>query len=39
MCPSVLLADRLPQRLGAVDALRPDQAELAAAYRHGPKAG
>jgi hypothetical protein len=32
-CPSILLRDRLPDRLGAVDALRPDQAELAAAYR------
>lgn len=32
-CPSILLQDRLPRRLGAVDALRPDQAATAAAYR------
>ena len=32
-CPSVLLRERLPDRWGAVDALRPDQAEMAAAFR------
>ncbi|WP_066793594.1 phytanoyl-CoA dioxygenase family protein [Sphingomonas soli] len=32
-CPSVLLEDALPERWGAVDALRPDQAEMAAAFR------
>lgn len=31
-CPSVLLGDAVPDRLGAVDALRPDQADLVAAY-------
>jgi ectoine hydroxylase-related dioxygenase (phytanoyl-CoA dioxygenase family) len=33
MCPSVLLQDRLPRSLGAIDALRPDQAQLATAFR------
>jgi len=28
LCPSVLLKDRLPERIGAIDALRPDQAAL-----------
>jgi len=32
-CPSILLQDRLPERLGAIDALRPDQAAMAADYR------
>ncbi|MEP9360030.1 phytanoyl-CoA dioxygenase family protein [Sphingomonas sp. KR3-1] len=32
-CPSVLLQERLPERIGAIDALRPDQAALAAEYR------
>lgn len=32
-CPSILLQERMPQRLGAIDALRPDQAAMAAAYR------
>ena len=27
-CPSVLLNDEIPERIGAVDALRPDQEEL-----------
>lgn len=31
-CPSVLLADDIPARIGAVDALRPDQAELVAEF-------
>ena len=31
-CPSLLLKDDVPERLGAVDALRPDQAELVAEY-------
>lgn len=31
-CPSLLLKDELPERLGAVDALRPDQAELVAEF-------
>ena len=32
-CPSLLLRDGLPEHMGAVDALRPDQVELVAAYR------
>ncbi len=31
-CPSVLLGDDIPQHLAAIDALRPDQAEAAAAF-------
>lgn len=31
-CPSILLGDDVPAYLGAIDALRPDQAELVAAY-------
>ena len=31
-CPSVLLGDDVPERLGAVDALRPDQEELVTEY-------
>lgn len=31
-CPSVLLGDRLEPRLGAIDALRPDQERLIEAY-------
>ena len=31
-CPSILLRDDVPEHIGAVDALRPDQAEAAAAY-------
>lgn len=31
-CPSVLLGDQLPERLGAIDALRPDQRQLVEAY-------
>jgi len=27
-CPSLLLREKVPERIGAVDALRPDQAEL-----------
>ncbi|MEI9850138.1 MAG: phytanoyl-CoA dioxygenase family protein [Sphingomonas sp.] len=32
-CPSILLQDVLPEQLGAIDALRPDQAEMVAAFR------
>jgi len=32
LCPSVLLKDGLPERVGAEDALRPDQAEQVHAY-------
>jgi len=31
-CPSILLSGEQPQRIGAVDALRPDQEELVAEY-------
>lgn len=31
-CPSILLGDDVPHNLGAIDALRPDQAELLAGY-------
>lgn len=31
-CPSILLGDTLPARIGAIDALRPDQQELVTAY-------
>ncbi|MDP9423637.1 MAG: phytanoyl-CoA dioxygenase family protein [Pseudomonadota bacterium] len=31
-CPSLLLKDQVPERIGAIDALRPDQAELVAEY-------
>lgn len=33
VCPSVLLQDRVPEHLGAVDALRPDQADVVAEHR------
>ncbi|MFA6114151.1 MAG: phytanoyl-CoA dioxygenase family protein [Sphingomonas sp.] len=35
VCPSALLGDDLPDHLGAIDALRPDQAEAVAAHRRG----
>jgi hypothetical protein len=31
-CPSILLGDEVPRRLGAIDALRPDQATAVADY-------
>lgn len=31
-CPSVLLADEIPERIGAIDALRPEQVELVAEF-------
>lgn len=31
-CPSILLEDRVPERIGAIDALRPDQRDLVDAY-------
>jgi len=34
-CPSVLLADHVPEYLGAVDALRPDQDAMAADFLAG----
>lgn len=33
VCPSVLLNDEVPAHLGAIDALRPDQAEAVARHR------
>ena len=37
-CPSVLLADHVPRHLGAVDALRPDQASAVAAFAAAERA-
>lgn len=37
-CPSILLQDSLPSRMGATDTLRPDQVELAAAFRRSQAA-
>lgn len=31
-CPSILLEDKVPDRIGAIDALRPDQSELVAEF-------
>ena len=31
-CPSILLGDDIPQRIGAIDALRPDQEELVSKF-------
>lgn len=36
-CPSILLADTPPDHIGAVDALRPDQAQLIAAHVAGQR--
>ncbi|WP_448662538.1 phytanoyl-CoA dioxygenase family protein [Sphingomonas sp. CJ20] len=33
VCPSVLLGDNLPEHLGAIDALRPEQAEAVRQHR------
>jgi ectoine hydroxylase-related dioxygenase (phytanoyl-CoA dioxygenase family) len=33
VCPSVLLGDDIPDHIGAIDALRPDQREAVAAHR------
>lgn len=33
VCPSILLGDQIPEHLGAVDALRPDQREAVAEHR------
>jgi len=37
-CPSILLQDGLPEQLGAIDALRPDQAGMAAEWRRSLEA-
>lgn len=34
-CPSILLQDRLPEQLGAIDELRPDQVEMVSQFRRG----
>lgn len=34
-CPSVLLGDQVPEHLGAIDALRPDQQAMAATFAAG----
>lgn len=31
-CPSLLLTDQMPEHIGAIDALRPDQAEMLAQF-------
>ncbi|MEG3146194.1 phytanoyl-CoA dioxygenase family protein [Sphingomonas sp. RT2P30] len=33
VCPSILLGDDVPEHIGAIDALRPDQYEAVAAHR------
>jgi len=33
VCPSILLGDELPEHIGAIDALRPDQREAVAEHR------
>jgi len=33
VCPSILLGDQVPEHLGAIDALRPDQREAVAVHR------
>ncbi len=38
VCPSLLLTGNLPEHIGAVDALRPDQAEAVTAHRLGQEA-
>ena len=38
-CPSVLLTDERPAHLGAIDALRPDQAEAVAAFAAAERMG
>ena len=36
-CPSVLLGDKVPAQIGAIDALRPDQTELLAAFANSAR--
>ncbi len=38
-CPSILLGDDIDAAIGAVDALRPDQAEMVAAFVAGQRPG
>jgi hypothetical protein len=33
VCPSILLGDHVPEHIGAIDALRPDQREAVSAHR------
>jgi ectoine hydroxylase-related dioxygenase (phytanoyl-CoA dioxygenase family) len=37
-CPSILLQDELPAHIGAIDALRPDQADAVAAFAAAERA-
>jgi hypothetical protein len=37
-CPSILLGATVPERIGAIDALRPDQSALLAAHVEGQRA-
>ena len=39
VCPSVLLGDDVPEHIGAIDALRPDQREAVAAHRQAQERG
>lgn len=39
ICPSVLLGDDVPEHIGAIDALRPDQREAVAAHRQAQERG
>ena len=39
VCPSVLLGDDVPDHIGAIDALRPDQRDAVAAHRIAQEAG
>lgn len=36
-CPSVLLGDEVPAHIGAIDALRPDQTEMLAAFANSAR--
>ena len=38
VCPSVLLQDRVPEHIGAIDALRPEQSEAVAQHRRAQEA-
>lgn len=38
-CPSILLRDQVPQHPGAIDALRPDQEEMLAAFARTERSG
>ena len=38
-CPSILLSDHVPRRIGAIDALRPDQEEAVAGHLDWARSG